>query len=100
MGDILHTLPAVESLHRSDPTARIHWIAEDRWHPLLEGHPSIATLLGFDRKAIWQTRQRLRQINYDLAIDFQGLIKSALVAWQSGARRVVGSARTRESLAG
>jgi heptosyltransferase-1 len=103
MGDILHALPAVEQLHRTQPSARIHWIAEERWHPLLAGNPALAGLLPFNRrsaKAIWQTRQRLRQTSYDLAIDFQGLIKSGLVAWQSGARRVVGAARTRESLAG
>ncbi len=102
MGDILHTLPAVEMLHRAQPEARLYWIAEERWHPLLEGHPALAGLLPFDRRswtALQATRHRLRALQLDLAIDFQGLIKSGLVAWQSGAARVIGAARTRESLA-
>ncbi len=103
MGDILHTLPAVESLHRMVPEARLYWIAEDRWHPLLEGHPALAGLLPFNRRSwsgLKDTRRTLRSLQFDLALDFQGLIKSALIAWQSGAKRIVGSARTRESLAG
>ena len=102
MGDILHTLPAVEMLHRAQPEARLYWIAEERWHPLLEGHPALAGLLPFNRRswtALKATRQSLRALELDLAYDFQGLIKSGLVAWQSGAARVVGAARTRESLA-
>lgn len=103
MGDILHTLPAVEGLRRLQPAARIHWIAEDRWHPLLEGHPALSGLLPFNRRswsALQSTRRSLRALRFDLALDFQGLLKSALVAWQSGARRIVGFARVRESLAG
>ena len=102
MGDILHTLPAVEMLHRAQPEARLYWIAEERWHPLLEGHPALAGLLPFNRRswtALKATRQSLRALELDLAYDFQGLIKSGLVAWQSGAARVIGAARTRESLA-
>ena len=102
MGDILHTLPAVEMLHRAQPEARLYWIAEERWHPLLEGHPALAGLLPFNRRswtALRAMRQSLRALQLDLAIDFQGLIKSGLVAWQSGAARVIGAARTRESLA-
>lgn len=102
MGDILHTLPAVEMLHRAQPQSRLYWIAEERWHPLLEGHPALAGLLPFNRRswtALKATRQSLRALQLDLAIDFQGLIKSGLVAWQSGAARVIGASRTRESLA-
>ena len=103
MGDILHTLPAVEMLHRNLPDARIYWIAEERWHPLLTGHPALAGVLPFDRRswtALKATRQCLRALRFDRAYDFQGLMKSGLVAWQSGATRVVGAARTRESFAG
>ena len=102
MGDILHTLPAVEMLHRAQPQARLYWIAEERWHPLLKGHPALAGLLPFNRRswtALKATRRSLRALELDLAYDFQGLIKSGLVAWQSGAARVIGAARTRESLA-
>ena len=103
MGDILHTLPAVEMLYRQNPEARIYWIAEDRWHPLLVGHPALAGLLPFNRRS-WNglraTRRALRALEFDQAIDFQGLIKSALVAWQSGAARRLGASVTREGPAG
>ena len=103
MGDILHTLPAVEMLHRRQADARIYWIAEERWHPLLEGHPALAGLLSFDRRswsALRETRRSLRALKFDQAIDFQGLVKSGLVAWQSGAARRLGAAKTREAPAG
>jgi len=103
MGDILHTLPAVEMLHRRNPEARITWIAEERWHPLLKGNPALSGLLPFNRRslgALRETRRELRALELDLAIDFQGLIKSGLVAWQSGAPRRLGSSRTREAAAG
>ncbi len=100
MGDILHTLPAVEALHRRYPAARLHWIAESRWHPLLAGNPALASLLPFNRRslaALLETRRDLLRLHLDLALDFQGLIKSALVARFSGARRIVGSANPRET---
>ncbi|MBY0504565.1 MAG: glycosyltransferase family 9 protein [Bryobacteraceae bacterium] len=100
MGDILHTLPAVELLHRTRPEAKIYWIAESRWHPLLEGHPALAGLLPFDRhswRGLRESRQALRAERFAWALDFQGLIKSSLVAWQSGAARRTGAARTREA---
>ena len=103
MGDILHTLPAVEMLHRRYPEARITWIAEERWHPLLEGNPALSGLLPFNRRslrALIETRRDLRELDFDWAIDFQGLMKSGLVAWQSGARRRLGASTTREAAAG
>jgi heptosyltransferase I len=93
MGDILHTLPAVTGLHWRHPEARIHWIVEPRWQVLIEGHPALASVIPFDRKS-WESvraaRRQMRSLAIDQAYDFQGLIKSALVAWQSGARRITG----------
>ena len=95
MGDILHTLPAVTGLHWKHPEARIHWVVEPRWRVLLEGNPAIASIIPLDRHSwasIRQVRRQLRLLACDVAYDFQGLIKSALVAWQSGARHTVGYA--------
>lgn len=103
MGDILHALPAVESLKRSFPQLAIDWVAKPRWMPLLEGNAALRRLVPFDREqgSVWQAARRLREAEYDLAIDLQGLIQSALIARFSGAKRTVGYAREacREGLA-
>jgi len=104
MGDILHTLPAVTGLHWRHPEARIHWVVEPRWRVLLEGNPALESVIELDRRS-WESigaaRRQLRALRIDEAYDFQGLIKSALVAWQSGARRTIGYAAShlREPLA-
>ena len=104
MGDILHTLPAVTGLHWAYPQARIHWVVEPRWQVLLEGNPALASVIPLDRRSwssIRAVRAQLRALRIDAAYDFQGLIKSALVAWQSGAREVTGyeAGQLREPLA-
>jgi heptosyltransferase-1 len=95
MGDILHALPAVESLKRSFPGLAIDWVVKPRWMPLLEGNAAVRRLVPFDREqgSVWQAARRLREAEYDVAIDLQGLIQSALIARFSGARRTVGYAR-------
>src|ERR1700683_1636128 len=83
MGDIVHALPAAASLKRRYPGARLTWIVEPRWAPLLEDNPSIdevALLRRDSAGALWQTWRFLRSHPWDIAIDFQGLLKSALVA--------------------
>lgn len=93
MGDIVHALPAVAFLRRAWPNAQFTWIAEPKWLPLLEGSGAADRLIPFRRRepASWlATRRELLEQRFDVAIDFQGLIKSALVARLSGARRVSG----------
>jgi heptosyltransferase-1 len=93
MGDIIHTLPAVASLKHSFPGSRVTWIVEPRWAPLLEGNPFIdrLALLRRDTPAgLFRSWQALRAEGYDLAIDFQGLLKSALVASGAHPDRIFG----------
>ena len=102
LGDVLHTLPAVTGLWREHPDWRLHWVIEPRWIPLIEGNPILESIIPLNRRSwssIWQARAQMRRIGIDEAIDFQGLIKSALTAWQSGAKRIVGYDQTRESAA-
>jgi len=100
MGDILHTLPAAAHLRRTLPDARIVWAVEPRWAPLLAGNPAIDRVLPFPlkawrknllRPAAWgELRTAVRELRaeaFDLALDFQGLIKSAATARASGAAR-------------
>src|SRR6516165_1691482 len=95
MGDIIHTLPAAASLRASFPDARITWIVEPQWMPLLEDNPFLDRVLAFrrDRRGIAASLRALRSENYDLAVDFQGLIKSAVVARLARPGRLVGFRR-------
>ena len=103
MGDVIHALPAVASLKHSFPHSRLSWVIKPRWAPLLEGNPFVDEIIPFDRSArqILETRRLLRRERFELAVDLQGLIQSALVAASARADKIVGLARTqaRESFA-
>jgi lipopolysaccharide heptosyltransferase I len=105
LGDIVHALPAVASLRASFPGARIDWLVEQRWRELIELNPDLSNAIPVDARAwrrapfhtsTWRSLtgliETLRQADYDAAIDFQGLYKSALLARLSGARRRLGFA--------
>src|SRR5450755_3146285 len=93
LGDILHTVPAVAALRAAHPSARIDWVVERKWAPVLEGSPAIDDVIPFDRRSVWgvtECIQRLRENRYTCAIDFQGLYKSSLLSELSGAGRRIG----------
>jgi heptosyltransferase-1 len=104
MGDIIHTLPAVASLKHSFPGSRLTWVVEPRWAPLLEGNPFVDRLLLLDRTSgagLWRAWRELRATPCQLAVDFQGLMKSALAACAAGPERIFGfhQSQAREPLA-
>lgn len=90
LGDIVHTLPAVAALRSKFPAAHITWMVNPEWAPLLENNPQINETLIFPRAdfrgpAGWlrfnRWRKGLRKQNPpDLILDFQGLLRTALVA--------------------
>jgi lipopolysaccharide heptosyltransferase I len=107
IGDVVHTLPAAAFLKRALPEAHISWAVERRAGALLQGSPVIDQVLEIDtrvlRKSLFSavTLQSLRaqlgnfQANnrdphFDIAIDFQGLLKSGLVIKASRAARRLG----------
>ena len=93
LGDILHTVPAVAALRAAHLRAKIDWVVDRKWAPVLEGSPAINEVIAFDGRSIWsawECVQRLRQDHYTCAIDFQGLYKSSLLAAFSGANRRIG----------
>lgn len=93
LGDILHTLPAVAALRAAHRSARIDWVVDRKWAPVLEGSPAITEVIPFDRRSAWSAVscvRRLRQNHYTCAIDFQGLYKSSVLALLSGAERRIG----------
>lgn len=106
LGDIVHTLPAVARLKAARPGWRISWLVNTEWAPLLEGNPDVDEVITFPRQQFrgpgswlrlggWLHRWRARG-RPDLAVDFQGLLRSALLGRLSGARRVLGAGDARE----
>ena len=105
MGDVIHSLPGAASLKHSFPTARVTWVIDPKWVPLLEGNGCVDRFILFhrhDMKSWWRTCSELRKTHYDLAVDFQGLFKSAVIAGLARADKVAGFASdlVREKMAG
>jgi heptosyltransferase-1 len=122
MGDIIHTLPAITALRNALPNARIGWIVEERWAELLcaknsprsgprsPGRPLVDFVHAVNTKA-WRksllskaTQQQIssalrevRDLKYEIAVDFQGALKSAVIARCAGAGTLFGQERPRES---
>lgn len=110
IGDIVHTLPAAALLKRALPRATLTWVVERRGGTILRDSPAIDELIELDTRA-WRksllrgstmsdVRLHLNQLRQspqsnnggtaDIAIDFQGLIKSGLVAYATRATRRIG----------
>lgn len=82
LGDIIHALPAVASLKASFPHRKLVWVVKPRWLPILAGNPQVDQLLPLadgPLRLILQGRSELRKLHPVLAIDFQGLVQSALI---------------------
>jgi heptosyltransferase-1 len=93
MGDVLHALPAVASLKHSFPETPLTWVIERQWSALLEENRSIDRVIYFDRRdwRAWKdTWRQLREQRFSMALDFQGLMKSAVIARAAGAERIFG----------
>ncbi len=108
LGDIIHTLPAVRCLKRSFPHLSLRWLCNPEWTPLLEGNSDIAEVIPFPRGqfrgplSLPHLFQWVRRFNNsprelpELALDFQGLLRSALLGVLRGAEPVVGLSDARE----
>ncbi len=93
MGDVVHTIPAAAALRRAFPNAHIAWLVEARHREIVDLVGAIDDAVVLERASIvgWlDVTKRLRRRTYDIAIDFQGLLKSAVLARASGAARVIG----------
>src|SRR5260370_8564088 len=93
MGDVVSALPAVASLKHSIPHSKITWVIEPKWSVLLEGNPYIDSVIQLDRRNFAGLKDAWRELRggrFDLAVDFQGLIKSAIVATVARPERIVG----------
>jgi heptosyltransferase I len=107
-GDVLHGLPTLEALRDALPRAHITWLVEAAYAPLLSGHPALdevwiaprlrpAELFsGANLAALRRLVQQLRARPFDLVLDIQGLLKSAVWVALARSPRKVGYDRTRE----
>lgn len=107
-GDVLHTLPTLEALRDAFPTGHITWLVEAAYAPLLTGHPALdevwiaprlrpgEVLAGDNRARLRGLWRRLRSQPFDLVLDLQGLLKSAVWVALARSPRKVGYDRTRE----
>ncbi len=105
LGDIVHTLPAVAALRAHWPQSEIAWMVNSEWAPLLEGNPAISRIIEFPRRQFRGLRGWLRIPRWlgslggwepDLTIDFQGLLRTALIARFMGSKKTVGLSDARE----
>jgi heptosyltransferase-1 len=92
MGDVIHALPAVAALKKRFPDSQLSWLIRPQWTPLLVGNPFVDEVIALPRAlgAILRCAAALRQRRFDLAIDFQGLIQSAVVGRSARPRKLVG----------
>ena len=97
IGDCLLTLPMLNAIRFNYPQALIVWAVEPPTHHLLKSHPGIDEIVSIPRNWIGKPKQwkdlraQLRSFQFDIAIDPQGLTKSASLGWISGATNRVGA---------
>jgi heptosyltransferase I len=121
MGDVIHGLPAIAALRRERPNLQIGWLVEERWAEMMCAHPverlqprsalkpvvdwvHLANFKGWRKgllsDANWREMgsclREVRAMNYQIALDLQGAIRSAMAARFSGAKTRVGPAEPRE----
>jgi lipopolysaccharide heptosyltransferase I len=89
LGDIIHALPVLAALRQAFPASEIDWLADRRYIDVLDLVEGLTTRI-VGRPGLVQAIQLLRSRDYDVALDLQGLLKSAAMSRLSGARRVIG----------
>ncbi len=122
MGDILHSIPGASALRRAHPDWVLGWAVEPRWEGLFRAgsgaEPGSDAMPLVDRvhlvnakgwarrplhpetlREIAALRRELREARYDVCVDLQGAVRSALIGRSAGAARMIGEAEPRESAA-
>jgi heptosyltransferase-1 len=124
MGDVIHAMPAVAALRKTLPNATVGWVIEERWSELLCA-PSVAfsgavsaqrpladhvhvvntfkwrssLFSGQTRKEVKERKRELRAGQYDAVVDFQGALKSSMIARWAKAPAIYGFSHPREKIA-
>jgi heptosyltransferase-1 len=104
LGDIVHTLPAVSFLKQAWPETRLRWVVVPQWAPLLEGNPDVDEIILFPRNELGASPLKMlrwlratgKSCRSDLVLDFQGLLRSAIIGRFCRGKRLVGLSDARE----
>jgi len=92
LGDIVHALPAFSALRKSFPEAEIRWAVEQKGKEILDLVPGLDKVVVVDKNKWLRSAHRMKSRD-QTALDFQGLVKSALLAYLSRSRRRIGFSR-------
>jgi heptosyltransferase I len=93
LGDVVHTIPAAAALRAAMPEAHIAWLVERKHRTIVDLVTVVDEVIAIEARTVagWiDAVRRVRQTAFDIALDFQGLMKSAVFARASGAPRVAG----------
>jgi lipopolysaccharide heptosyltransferase I len=103
LGDVCRTVPVLASLRRACPEAAIDWVVQDTFRPVIAAHPALTEAIAFPRSRFarwWRSPaamgemlrwfRELRRRRYDLVVDCQGLGRSGLITFLTGARCRIG----------
>jgi len=108
LGDVVRTVPALVSLRRTYPEAQIDWLVQDDFAEAIAHHPDLSRAISFPRRAFGHQLTRgqfgpfraflreLKESQYDLVYDLQGLARSGMMSHATGAARRIGFANARE----
>jgi lipopolysaccharide heptosyltransferase I len=113
LGDVVHHMPAVSEARKRHPHGRISWLVEQEYAPLVRLHPGVDDVIEVAARRwrgsalqpmAWRAMRAfvadLRRRSYDVVIDAQGLVRSALIARMSrGVRHGYDAASVREPFA-
>lgn len=99
IGDTIHSLPLVAALKKQDPGLFIGWVVEKKALAFVQQNPVVDKVYILEKKNLSgyiKVINEIRKDNYDVAIDIQGLLKSAILMFFSGAKRRIAFDRSRE----
>ncbi len=113
IGDVVHSLPALKALRDTFPKAYIAWVVEEKSKDIVIGNPYLDEVIIFEKerwkRELFKTKsmresvreiagfaRMLREKKFDIALDLQGLLRSGLIAFFSGAKWRVGYKDSRE----
>ncbi|HET9766444.1 MAG TPA: lipopolysaccharide heptosyltransferase I [Thermoanaerobaculia bacterium] len=106
LGDVVHCLPVASALRRAFPTARIAWVVEEPFLPLVASHPAVDEAIpvklrrwrrtpfaAHTRREVFAFVRRLRALRPDVALELMGNHKGGILAWLSRAPQRIGAIR-------
>lgn len=100
LGDIIHSIPVVKGLKVVYPKAEVHWLVFNKFYEILLNIKEIDKTILWNRDGGWAEYIRvlklIRREKYDLAIDLQGLLRTAILVYFSKSKRKMATSLLRE----